>query len=522
MKIIESKATKQLLVPRVTATVNLFPEAHALTHLSQDYLVLPHGLREFKILKHLGFKVTNPFLKFYDWKGGKPFAVQRATVGLCTANARAYVLNDMGTGKTRAALWSWDALNDGGYAKKLLVVAPLSTLNFVWARECFATLPRRKVVVLHGTKKQRLEKLDTADADIFIINHDGLKVIHEALELHTEIDTLILDELAVYRNNSDRSKLMRKFAERFQWVWGMSGEPMPNSPVDVWSQCKIITPSTVPKYKRQAEDMLMTRVSQFVLRPKPDAVDTAFRWMQPSVRYSLDDVVELPDSISRTIDVELSDQQKEVYRKVATEFQAMVKDKTITALNAGAAMNKLLQISGGWVYSGNPREVIKLDNKARMDTLVDLVNSAARKVLVFAPFRHTIAGISEVFTGKDPFNPMIEHVIVHGDVPDRDQIFNEFQNTTKYKVMLAHPQCLAHGLTLTAADTIIWYSPTASLDIYNQSNARIRRVGQHHKQQILHIQSTPVEKKIYALLRTKTKIQDQLLTMFEEATSMTT
>jgi SNF2 family DNA or RNA helicase len=174
-----------------------------------------------------------------------------------------------------------------------------------------------------------------------------------------------------------------------------------------------------------------------------------------------------------------------------------------------------LQISGGWVYTAAPRQTIKLDNKARIDTLVDLVNSSARKVLVFAPFRHTIAGISEVF--NDPKNK-IDHVIVHGDIPDRDQIFNEFQNTDKYKVLLAHPECLAHGLTLTAADTIIWYSPTASLDIYNQANARIRRVGQHHKQQILHIQSTPVERKIYALLRTKTKIQDQLLEMFEEAT----
>jgi SNF2 family DNA or RNA helicase len=420
----------------------------------------------------------------------------------------------MGTGKTRGALWSWDALNEGGYAHKVLIVAPLSTLNFVWARECFATLPRRKVAVLHGSKQQRLDRL-AQDADIFIINHDGIKVIHEALEARPDIDTLILDELAVYRNNSGRSTLMRKFADHFQWVWGMSGEPMPNSPVDVWSQCKIITPSTVPKYKRQAEDILMTRVSQFILRPKPDAVDTAFRWMQPSVRFALDDVVELPDSISRTIDVELSDQQKEIYRKVATEFQAMVKDKTITALNAGAAMSKLLQISGGWVYTASPLQTIKLDNKARMDALVELVQSASRKVLVFAPFRHMIAGISEVF--NDP-KKKIEHVIVHGDVPDRDQIFNEFQNTSKYKVLLAHPQCLAHGLTLTAADTIIWYSPTPSLDIYNQANARIRRVGQHHKQQILHIQSTPVERKIYALLRTKTKIQDQLLTLFEEAT----
>ena len=512
MSVIVSRATQTLVVPAYPAIANLFPDAIKL----DDKLLLPHKLREYLILKRLGMKVPHPALLYYDWAGGKPFTVQRATLELLTSHPRAYCLNDMGTGKTKAALWSWDWLHTHNLAKKVLVVAPLSTLNFVWARECFATLPRRKVVVLHGTKQQRLDKLDM-DADIYIINHDGIKVIHEALEARTDIDTLILDELAVYRNNSDRSKIMRKFADRFQWVWGMSGEPMPNSPVDVWSQCKIITPSSVPKYKRQAEDMLMTRISQFVLRPKPDAVDTAFRWMQPSVRFALDDVVELPDSISRTIDVELSDQQKEVYRKVANEFQAMVKEKTITALNAGAAMNKLLQISGGWVYTASPIQTIKLDNKARMDTLVDLVNSAARKVLVFAPFRHTIAGISEVF--NDPKNK-IDHVIVHGDVPDRDQIFNEFQNTNKYKVMLAHPQCLCHGLTLTAADTIIWFSPTASLDIYNQANARIRRVGQHHKQQILHIQSTPVEKKIYALLRTKTKIQDQLLTMFEEATSV--
>jgi SNF2 family DNA or RNA helicase len=133
-------------------------------------------------------------------------------------------------------------------------------------------------------------------------------------------------------------------------------------------------------------------------------------------------------------------------------------------------------------------------------------------VLVFAPFRHTIAGISDVFLKEG-----IDHVIVHGDVPDRDQIFNAFQNTNKYKVLLAHPQCLAHGLTLTAADTIIWISPTLSLDIFDQANARIRRVGQHHKQQILMIQGSPVEKKVYAMLRAKAKIQDQLLTMFEEA-----
>jgi SNF2 family DNA or RNA helicase len=93
-----------------------------------------------------------------------------------------------------------------------------------------------------------------------------------------------------------------------------------------------------------------------------------------------------------------------------------------------------------------------------------------------------------------------------------------FQNTDKYHVLLAHPQCLAHGITLTAADTVIWFAPVTSLEIYDQANHRIRRVGQQHKQLILHLQSTPVEKKIYKLLQNKQKVQDQLLKLFEDDT----
>jgi SNF2 family DNA or RNA helicase len=99
----------------------------------------------------------------------------------------------------------------------------------------------------------------------------------------------------------------------------------------------------------------------------------------------------------------------------------------------------------------------------------------------------------------------------------RAHIFNLFQNTNSYRVIVAHPQCLAHGITLTAADTVIWFAPVTSLEIYDQANHRIRRVGQKHKQLILHLQSTPVEKKIYAMLQKKQRVQDQLLELFAEA-----
>lgn len=511
MPVIISKATQTLVVPRDGRTITMFPGAHLLTHLNEDHLVVPYAVRETLMLKALGYKIDSPVRYFYDWRGGKPFTTQVQTCDLLTTSKRAYVLSEMGVGKSKAALWSWDYLHGNNLAGKALVVAPLSTLNFVWAREIFATLPHRKVVVLHGSKADRLALLNS-DADIFVINHDGMKVIHEALEARTDIDTLILDELAVYRNNSDRSKLMRKFAQRFEWIWGMTGAPTPNSPTDVWAQAMIVTPNTVPKYFRLARDMLMTKVSQFKFVPKPDAVETAFKMMQPSVRFSLDDVVELPEIIERVIDVDLSAEQKKVYDKMVREFKVMIQNQQITAVNAAAAMSKLLQVATGWVYTTTP-EYVALDSKPRTDMLLDVINSATRKVLVFVPFRHAVKGLSKVLEADG-----IEHAVVHGDTPDRDQIFNLFQNTTKYKVLLAHPQCLAHGLTLTAADTVIWFSPTASLEIFEQANARIRRVGQKNKQQIIMLQGAPVEKKLYSLLRTKQKLQDKFLTLMEEAT----
>lgn len=513
MPVTISRANKALVVPPIPGVLTTWPSA---PKLPDGNVLLPHGMRETLLLRHFGFQVPNPMLIYYDWckSSDPPFAVQRSTCKLLTENAHCYVLNHMGTGKTKTALWSWDWMNKSGLCGRMLVVAPLSTLNFVWRNEAFRTLPARKVVVLHGTKQERLDLLKEP-ADIYVINHDGLRVIADALYTRPDIDCLLLDELAVYRNDSDRSKLMRKFASRFNIVWGMTGAPMPNEPTDVWGQARIITPNTVPKYRAHARDMLMVKKGPYTYVPKPDAVEQAFKMLQPSVRYSLDDVVELPPLISRTIDVSLSNQQKKVYDKVAKELTTMVAQHQITALNAGAAMNKLLQIGGGWVYTQAP-SFVRLDASERVATLIDLITSAEQKVLVFIPYRHMIEGIAGVF---DRIKPGFEHCVVHGDTKDRDRIFNLFQNTDKFKTMLAHPGCIHHGLTLTSADTSIWYLPIASLDVYDQANARFRRVGQTHKQQLIHLQATPVEKKLYALLAKKQKVQDQLLQLLEDATA---
>ena len=222
---------------------NLFPAAKTVTVEGKQTLLIPHGLDETKLFRNMGFDVPTPIVSHYDWEGGTPFDVQKKTAAMLTMSSRAYVLNGMGTGKTKSALWAWRYLNRIGAARKLLVMAPLSTLNFTWAREVFQTLPGVKVQVIYGTKAKRLQRLGDTEADVYVVNHDGLSVIAEALSKRPDIDTCVIDELAVFRNGTaTRTKITRKVVEKMRWVWGMTGSPTPNAPTDAWSQCTLITP----------------------------------------------------------------------------------------------------------------------------------------------------------------------------------------------------------------------------------------------------------------------------------------
>jgi SNF2 family DNA or RNA helicase len=465
------------------------------------------------MLRRLGFDVPAPILSHYDWPGfSKPFEVQKKTCSLLTLNQRCYVLNGMGTGKTKAMLWAWDYLRTNGLCGKLIVFAPLSTLNFTWAQEVFATLPHRRVVVLHGDKARRTKRLADPDAEIFVINHDGLKVLYEELMNRPDIDVLGIDELAVFRNGqSARTKVMKKYAATMKWAWGMTGGPIPHLPTDAWAQASIITPDTVPKYFGRFREELMLKVSTFKYVPKADAAERAFAALQPAVRFSLDEVTELPELIERQVDIDMGPKQKKIYKAMADKAYALTQSGEITAANAGAVMMKLLQVAAGWVYQKDA-SIALLDNTDRVQAMLDDVNATDRKALVFVPFKHALAGISKALSDDG-----IEHACVSGDtsLTERSEIFNIFQNTSKYRVIAAHPQCLAHGITLTAADLIIWFAPVTSLEIFDQANARIRRVGQKHKQLIKMYQGSPVEKKIYAMLRQSQQVQNHLLDLFE-------
>ena len=516
MNVIISPKHHVIGVPLREDLANIFHGAKRVTHEGQQLLLVNHGVDETKLLRNVGYDIPAPILAQYDFDGGTPFEVQRKTCAMLTMNSRAYVLNGMGTGKTKSALWSWRYLTKVGQAKKLLVVAPLSTLNFTWAREIFVTLPGTKVQVLHGTKQKRLSRLADPEAEVYIVNHDGLAIIADEVAKRDDIDTIVLDELAVFRNGTaTRTKVTRKVTANKKWVWGMTGSPTPNAPTDAWAQCTIITPSNVPKYFNRFRDEVMTRLTQYKYIPKEDATERVFQAMSPAVRFTLDDVTELPDLVERVVDVEMGDKQTKVYKQMEEHAFASIASDEITAVNAGVVLNKLLQISLGYVYS-NEKGIVALDNEERLNAIVDIINSTDRKVIVFAPFVHALEGITKRLTSEG-----YDTRQVSGDTPrgERDEIFSLFQNTDKIRVISAHPQCMAHGITLTAASTIIWAAPITSLEIFDQACARIRRIGQKHKQQIIMLQGSKVERAAYARLRAKRKVQNLLLEMYEEASN---
>lgn len=516
MTILISHQTRCVVAPFEARIAALCPHGTRFKWQGQDLIAVPHGIDETRLLRNLDLPVPAPIVEHYSFPsadGKRPFAKQVLTAASMVMDPYSFVLNGMGTGKTRAAIWSFDYLRSVNRANRMLVVGPLSTLEFTWAKEIFRTLPHLKVAVLSGTAAKR-RKLLASDADIYIVNHDGVKVIHKELMERPDIDVICFDEAAAYRNaRAERSKLARLLAKNRSYVWGMTGSPTPSAPTDAFGLAWLITPKDAPRSFVQFRQDTMVQISQFRWVPRRDAAETVAKVLQPSVRFTLDEIVELPEVIEREIEVPIGDRQRAVYDALRDHASALLREGTVTAANGGVVFTKMLQASIGWVYGDEDRKIFALDNQDRIDALLDIIDSAERKVIVFSPFKSATAGISAALTKHK-----IEYAEVTGDTTakERGEIFRFFQDTDKYKVLNAHPECMAHGLTLTAADTIVWFGPVTKLETFEQANARIRRVGQAHKQQIIKLVGTPAERMVYRRLGDKHELQENILDMLAE------
>ncbi len=414
------------------------------------------------------------------------------------------------SGKTMATLWAFDYRRELGLSKKLLVVAPLSTLERVWADEVFRNMPHLSYTVLHGSRRQRLDKLEQ-DVDIYVINHAGVKVIERELIARKDIDTVAIDELAQVGRNATTEQWvsLNALLKGRTCVWGLTGTPTPNKPTDAWAQCRLITPQTVPQFFTHFRAMTMRQVSNFKWISKDDALETVYNVMRPAIRISREDCVDLPPVMYETREVKLSKAQQALYNDMRDKYYALYKGGEITAVNAAVKLQRLVQIASGGAYDPKGK-IIVIPPKDRIRLVLELIEEAASKVIVFVPFKAILPHLATEI-GK-------HHTVatISGDVSksDRDAIFGGFQNKRDPQVLIAQPAAMAHGLTLTAASVVVWFAPITSAEIYEQANARITRPGQKHAQLIAHIQATPVEEQLYGRLKDKTRQQNDLLDLF--------
>lgn len=510
---------KLAIVPDMNGVSNLIPHARRIEKNGRQYLLIPAKKEELQLLRNLGFDAPTPLSIDYDWGGNIPFDAQVGTTDMLIHNNRAYVLSDMGTGKTLSTLFAFDYLRKNGLARKMLVIAPLSTLTTVWEREVFTRMNHLSCVSLHhsgGAAKRR--QLLAQDHDIYIINHHGVATILDELIARRDIDVVCVDELAVFKNKQTNLwKNANAVCQGRKFVWGLTGSPTPKQPSDAWAQIMLITPNNTTKWFKQFREKTMRQLTQFKWIPKPDANDTVYAQMQPAVRYTRSDCVDLPPTTYTSHEVALSKEQQKAYKDIKDQCYAEFLEGTVTAVNEGVKVSKLLQVACGFAYTEH-RAVVRLDDKARVEEAKDLIDATSNKIIIFVPF---IEGVNHLHSELE--NAGYDVAKVYGDTPKpkRDEIFNLFQNSMTYKAIIAHPQCMAHGLTLTAADTVVWYVPPMSLEIYEQANARITRPGQKHNTLIVHIESTAIERKIYNRLENRAKVQGALLDMFEEDKKLT-
>jgi len=454
----------------------------------------------------------NSILTDYNWPGKyKPFAHQKQTSEFLTLHRKAFCFNEQGTGKTASVIWAADYLLNLGVVRRILVVCPLSIMRSAWQQDLFKFAIHRTCDIAHGNPTQR-KKVIANNAEFVIINFDGVDIVKQEI-LNGGFDLLVIDEASAYKNaQTTRWKTLRDIANQVKGMWMLTGTPAAQSPVDAFGLAKLINPDNTPKFYGQFRDQVMYKVGTYRWIPKPQAQQVVHKVLQPAIRFEKDQCLDLPDVTFVERDAPLTAQQMKYYKLLKKQMLIHADGEQVTSVNAATNINKLLQISGGAVYT-DTREVIEFDVSNRLQVIKEVIEEASHKVLVFVPFTHTIELLKTSLTAAN-----ITCEVINGKVPinKRHEIIQDFQDTENTRVLIIQPQAASHGLTLTAANVIIWYAPVTSVETYLQANARINRPGQKNPMTIVHIRGSEVEAKLYKMLSSNIDNHTKIIDLYRQ------
>ena len=513
MEILDNKAIL-ITTSRPNLVTECIPRSKVIDSDGNLHRVAVHwGLEEAQALNQLRIKkVPSPIQKDYKWPGlFKPMAHQKETSNFLTLNRRAFCFNEQGTGKTASAIWAADYLLEQKKVLRVLIICPLSIMQSAWQADLFKFAMHRRVGIAYGDRAKRKAIIE-GDTEFVIINYDGVSIVADDIAKQN-FDLIIIDEANAYKTvTTERWKTLNRILTPRTWLWMMTGTPAAQTPTDAFGLAKMCVPDNVPRFFGSFRDQTMVNISKFKWLPKPDSDKTVFNALQPAIRFIKKDCLDLPEVTHVFRDAPLTAQQEKYYKLLKKEMLMVADGEEVSTVNAAVNLNKLLQISGGAVYS-DTGSVVEFDVSNRLKVIEEVIEEASHKVLVFVPFTHTIELLKEHLKKAHITCEVINGAVT---VNKRTEIFKRFQEEPDPRVLIIQPQAAAHGVTLTAANVIIWYAPVTSIETYLQANARIDRQGQKNPMTIVHIKGSPVETRLYNMLQNKLDVHEKIIDLYNK------
>ena len=515
MEIVENQAVRfKIGSDKVNLITNYLERSEVLEDNGETAeMVVYWGIKEMQhLIRVCEEKVPSPISRDYKWPGMyTPFKHQETTAAFLSLQDRAFCFNEAGTGKTSSVIWAADYLMSQGLIKRVLIICPLSIMYSAWQADIFKTAMHRSVAVAYGDANKR-KKILNGIYEFVIINYDGVGIVSEEIS-KLGFDLIVIDEANAYKTvSTKRWRTLAKLMKPSTKLWMLTGTPASQSPLDAFGLAKLVAPNKVPKYFTAWRDKVMHQLTRFKYVPKPTSRQDVFNALQPAIRFEKAQCLDLPEVMYQTREVPLTAQVNRYYKAIKDQMLVEAAGEKISAVNAAAKLTKLLQISGGAVYT-DTREVVEFDVSPRLNALMEVMDETEHKVIIFVPYRHTILLVAKHLTEQG-----VSNEIISGDVSakDRGDLINRFQTSEFPRVLIIQPQAASHGVTLTAANTVVFWSPVMSVETYLQCIARIDRVGQVNSMTVVHLQGSEIERKMYQMLQGKVANHEKLVDLYKE------
>ena len=416
------------------------------------------------------------------------------------------VLLEMGLGKSVISLSAINELMlDYFDVSRTLVIAPLRVANSTWPDEIkkWDHLKHLNYSVVIGSKKERLDALGKP-AHIYLINRENVDWLINKSGISWKFDMVVIDELSSFKSyQAKRFKSLLKVRPKIKRIVGLTGTPSSNGLMDLWAEFRLLDMGErlgrYITYYRQNFFVPDKRNQQMIFSYKPkDGAEKKIYSLISDITISMKskDYIKMPECVMNEVIVTLSDKEQKLYDSLKQDMVLSLEENEIDAINAAALSNKLLQMSNGAIYNDEKESIHIHDRK--LDALEDLIEGANGKpVLVAYWFKHDINRINKRFETRE--------IKTTKDISD--------WNKGNIPVALIHPASAGHGLNLQAGgSTIIWFGLTWSLELYQQTNARLYRQGQDSTVVIHHILTKgTIDEDVMKALKAKERIQDALI-----------